>query len=108
MRLGQGGRPTARLYLNDVGTSIVASILDQDGAAIDLSDASLLQYVFCKPDLSTILRVATATDAGDMSYALAAGDLNQAGRWQVQGYVVTPTGEWHTTIQRFTVYANLA
>lgn len=97
------------IHLEDIGTRIIATITNVDGDVVDISSATTKQFVFTKPDGSSVTKNATLTNSGSdgmMHYTTEDGFLNQVGYWEIQGYVVIGTNEWHTSISRFKVYRN--
>ena len=94
---------------NAVGYVITLTVTD-DGAAVDLSTASTKQFLMMKPDGTKLIVSADfssdGTD-GKLKYATIAGDIDQAGRYRVQAYVVTPTFSGSSTITDFTAGRNL-
>jgi hypothetical protein len=97
------------LHKGNIGTIFRATIKEA-GSAKDISSATLMQYTVRPP--SGALRswgCAFTTDGsnGQMEYALVAGDLNVAGRWQLQGSLVSPSWTLHTDVIKFTVEDNL-
>lgn len=77
-----------------VGDSILVRLDLKDGSgAIDLSTAPLRQFVFVKPDGTSIVRTATASSTlGRLEYRCVAGELDRAGDWSVQARVVRAGG----------------
>jgi len=101
---------TQQAQLNDAGTSFNVTIVNEVGGIVDVSQASVLEIVFKKPD-GTVLRNAAVltTDGtdGGIQYVSVGGELNVQGFWNIQGRVVLPTGDWHSSIDAFEVIANL-
>lgn len=97
------------IRVGDVGT--VFSLTISDGsAAVDISSATTKQILFQKPDGTKLTKDANfATDGSDgiITYAAIAGDLDSAGYWQIQAYIVMPAGTWKSDINRFLVHSNL-
>ena len=96
-------------HVGDISTRITLTM--KDGASVvDISGASTKQVWIADPDGVTVKSDATfTTDGSDgkIYYDTLAATFDQAGDWQVQGYVVTATGTWHSDIQDLKVYANL-
>lgn len=103
----------AEIHVGDVGTAFLLTIKDQDGAIVDISDATTLSVVFTLPDKTSTTKTGeTYTDGTDgiVRYVTIAGDLSQAGRWKLQAVVTLPGGDggtWHSEIHKFAVKANL-
>jgi hypothetical protein len=100
----------AQIHVGDIGTRFTATIVDENDAAVDVSAATTLAMFFKKPDGTTVTKtpapVTTGAD-GRVRYTSLANDLDQAGKWQVQGKAVLPDGTWHTEVHAFMVAANL-
>lgn len=98
------------VHLNDVGTIFRMTLVDSDGAAIDLSSTTQKQLIFKKPSGATLTKTAVfytdGTD-GKIQYTSQAGDLNELGEWQWQAYIVNPVGSWRSNIDKFRVYGNV-
>lgn len=108
----------AELHVGDIGTEILVTLTDQDGTAVDVSSASTLTILARKPDGTVIEWTATAGPAdpdatpsdgsdGAFHYLTTDGDLDAAGLWRFQGYVVVGSGEWHTDTRQERVHPNL-
>jgi hypothetical protein len=91
----------------DIGAAFILTIKDQDGAVVDVSGATTKQIKFLKPDGLTVLTKSAVfeTDGtdGKIKYVTVSDDLDVAGYWARQGYVVMPGGSWHTDRRRFYV-----
>lgn len=101
---------SAEIHLGDVGTVFTATILDENGAAVDVSSASELTLVYNKPDGTAIERTAVLVNDGTdgmISYTTIALDIDQVGTWRVQGYVAIGTSEFYSDVHVFRVYPNL-
>lgn len=94
------------IHVGDIGTVFTATIKDGN-TAVDLSGATTKQLKFHDPDGVLITKDAafvTGGSDGGIKYTTISGDLSKAGQWKLQGYVVLPSGSWHTDIVTFTVY----
>tara|TARA_R110002020_G_scaffold250273_3_gene464358 strand:- start:3844 stop:4170 length:327 start_codon:yes stop_codon:yes gene_type:complete len=101
-------------HVNDIGTIFRVTVYDttsSGGTTIaDISTASTKQFTFKRPDGTTFTKAAVFTtdgSDGDLQYISVDGDLNIAGTWHLQAYVVTPAGTWNTNVGNFRVYENL-
>jgi hypothetical protein len=99
--------------VGDVGTELVVAFADEDGVAIDLSDAGVLRVFLRKPGRAGTVLTKTAeldTDGADglAKYATAAGDLDTPGEWRIQGYAEVGGNTWRTVETPFPVRRNLA
>ena len=100
----------ADIHVGDIGTRFSVTITDSAGTAVNVSSATTKQLWFKPPSGSTLEKAATfATDGvnGVLYYDAISGDLSAAGEWELQAYVVMPTGTWHSEITRFDVVGNL-
>jgi len=90
---------------------IRATIKDQDGNVVDISGATDMNFVVLKPDRTTRMDVdATFTTDGTdgkMQYQFDTGELNQEGDFEYQGFVILPSGPFHSDIYSFKVHRNL-
>lgn len=97
--------PVARL--GNVGTVIQVPVVDENGDAIDISNATLRRILLLKPNRELLTKTALLTTNGVdgyMEYHTVAGDLDLLGRWTVQAYVEFADGDhWHGDIGAFQV-----
>jgi hypothetical protein len=101
-------------HVNDIGTIFRVTVYDttsSGGTSVaDISTASTKQFTFKRPNGTTFTRSAVFTtdgSDGDIQYISVDGDLDGAGTWNLQAYVVTPAGTWNTDVGSFRVYENL-
>jgi len=102
---------TCSIRLGDEGTSLEVTIEDCDNNIVPLSGATTMNIRLKAPDDTVVTKdAALVTDGSDgkMHYIVATNDLNQEGRWGIQGYVELPAGNWSTEIGSFLVLENLA
>lgn len=99
------------LQQGTIGAVFELTVLDNTGAIVNLSSASTKQILFRKPSKTTVTKDAAFTTNGTdgkLRYTTTSeDDLDKAGAWQMQAYVVTPTVTGHTQIVSFTVLRNL-
>ena len=97
------------VHIGDIGTRITLTFYD--GASIvDISGASTKEVWISDPDGATVKSAGTFTTDGTdgkLYYDSIAATFDQSGIWQIQGYVVTATGTWHSDVTDLKVYANL-
>ena len=96
--------------VGDIGTTIKATITDQDGAALDVSGASTLQLLFLKPNGVLVTQTATMTGDGTdgvIQYVTVSGDLDVPGIWKSQGYIVDAGKEHKSSVDSFHVKPNI-
>jgi hypothetical protein len=101
-------------HVNDIGTVFRVTVYDTTSTGgttvADISLATTKQFTFKRPDGTTFDRVAVFTSDGsdgNIQYISVDGDLNIAGTWHLQAYVVTPAGNWKTEVRHLKVYENL-
>ena len=102
------------LHVGDIGTVVRATINDTDSAGVasvfNASGALTKQLIFRKPDGTKLIKDASYTTDGidgKIQYTTISGDLDTAGAWNVQAYIVTPSGTWYSSVGSFKVYENL-
>lgn len=94
----------------DVGTTVRLALVDEAGKAADLSTATGLEVWFGPPKGPGRMRAAIlsgAATAGKIEYTLEPGDLDQFGRWQVQGKVSFPAGALFSRVVELDVLPNV-
>ena len=85
---------TQNIYLHkgDVGTPIVLTLLShKTNAAIDVSAAIEISFLFEKPSGDTMQKAGSFyTDGSDgmIKYVTVEGDIDEDGKWEMEGYVV--------------------
>lgn len=97
-------------HLNDVGTAMEVTIVDQDSAVVNISSATVREIVFKKPDGTSVTKtgvVVTDGTDGKMQHITVAGDLDVAGTWRIQGFVTIGSGSWSSDVDSFVVRGNL-
>lgn len=104
---------TADIRQGDIGTELVVEIVDEDGTVIDVSAATTKTIKLKKPGADGTVSEKTAvldTDGtdGKIVYVTIADDLDTAGRWKIQGYVVLGSNKWHSQEAEFLVKSNLS
>lgn len=100
----------ADIRVGDIGTVFRPTIVDELDNAVNISAATLMEIRFEKPDGSIMDKIASfETDGVDgvIQYVAVSGDLDMAGKWKLQAYIVTPVGEWRSEIEFFEVSDNL-
>lgn len=99
------------IHVNDIGTTLEMTVKDQDGNIVNISGASTMTVYLERPNGAGVLtRTAVwGTDGTDgvMKYVTVDGDLDQAGSWQMQGFVTIGGGSWHSDIVQLVVATNL-
>lgn len=98
-----------KIQVGDVGTAFRIRVMD-DGVLVDISSCTTKHIIFKKPSGAVVVKDADFyTDGTDgyMQYVSVANDLDQAGKWKIQGYVEFATVGWHTVQDSFLVSDNL-
>ena len=98
-----------KIQVGDIGTAFRIRVMD-DGVLVDISSCTTKHIIFKKPDGTVVIEDADFyTDGTDgyMQYVAVTGDLDQAGKWKIQGYVEFNTVGWHTVKDSFLVSDNL-
>lgn len=97
------------IHVGDEGVQFKIALLDCE-AVVDVSSATVKQIIFRNPDCSIVTKTASFyTDGTDgiIYYTTVAGDLDIPGVWQIQAYVETSSGKYHSSKTTFIVYENL-
>jgi len=98
------------IHVDDVGT-VLEVTLKNDNTPVDISSATTKQIILQNPSLTGgAFAAAFTTDGTDgrLQYTTTVNDLDESGVWQIQAYVVTPEGAWHSDIKEFSVFPNLS
>jgi len=97
------------IHVGDIGTRVTLTFKDGT-SAVDISGASTKQVWFRSPSGTAVkLSGVFTTDGSDgkLYFDSVTNTFSEAGEgWEVQGYVVTATGTWHSDKTTFRVYAN--
>lgn len=97
-------------HLNDIGTVIRVTIVDQDGVALNVAAATALKILIKKPEGTVLNKTALLyTDGTDgiIKYTVIAGDLDEVGIYSIQGHVTLPSGDWRSSVAKLNVERNL-
>lgn len=101
----------AQIHINDTGTVLLCTVLDENESVVDLSTASQLQIILKKPGCGDVLnktaQLYTDGTDGKMKYTTVSGDLDRRGTWELQGFVRIGTSFWSSDISKFDVWPNL-
>jgi hypothetical protein len=99
-----------QLHVDDVGTTLLFPVTDEDGAVVPLGSYQSLTVYIARPDKSLLTRSGSLyTDGSDgiVMYQTVAGDFNTTGNYRFQAVVRLPSGLWHTEITSKLVKPNL-
>ncbi len=99
----------SNMHVDDIGT-IIQVIVEEENSVVDISTATTKEILLHKPDGSMVTKTASFTTDGTdgaIKYATLTGDLNLAGKWQVEGHIVMPTRSFYTDVVDITVDAHI-
>ena len=99
----------SEVHLNDVGTAFEVTIKDGSDA-VDVSAATTKEIIFRSPaGVKKVKAASFKTDGTDgiIQYTTVADDLDEEGRWGIQGHIVLGSGDWNTDLDEFLVHRNL-
>lgn len=95
-----------KIFKGDIGT-VFRGTFKEDGTAFSIAGATTKDIIFEKPDGTSVTKAGSFfTDGSDgiLQYTSIADDLNQGGKWRLQGYIILPSGAWHSDVVNFKVY----
>lgn len=99
-----------KIKVGDIGTVFEMTLTDQSGV-VDISGATTLEFNFKKPSdttwTATASLVSDGTD-GKLKYAFIVSDLDEAGIWYAEAFIVLASGSWTSDCVEFTVYDTCA
>lgn len=101
----------SEIHQNDIGTRFLLTVKDGSDY-VNISGATALEVDFRKPSDTVVTRAANRFDDGSavsgvMYYDAVAGDLDEVGKYKLQGKVYLSSGVFHTDIHTFQVHCNL-
>ncbi len=95
------------IFVGDTGTILEVELLDADDVVVPIGTATSLTIKLSKPDgITTLTKTAVLTTDGldgKLEYVTISGDIDQAGPWQIQGFVTLPTWSGPSAIGHFEV-----
>ena len=98
------------IHIGDVGTVFEVTVSD-NAVIVSLATASTMQIIFVKPDKTKVVNTAALSgdglDGKMRHITTLSSELDQKGKWKIQGVVTFPSGTWSTDIGSFKVYENL-
>lgn len=102
------------IHINDFGMPIIMTITSRTTKrALPLAGLVTATFKFQAPTLErTFERTAELVSPpggadGKLQYYLVDGDIDEAGDWQIQAFIVDTSGQWHSDIETFTVGENI-
>ena len=99
------------IHVDDVGTIFQLTIVDSDGAIVDVSGATQKNLIFKPPQGTAEIKSASFVNTGSdgkIQYTTIAGDIDTQGQWKVQAYAELSDGNYYSSIITFLVEKNLA
>ena len=91
------------LFVGDIGKKIILTV------GVDISAATTRRIIYRKPNGKTGYFTASQETTTSISYTTTAvTDIDEAGGWQFQAYVVTSTWTQYGTIVREDIEAPIA
>ena len=99
------------IHQEDIGTAFTVTI-KEDAAIVDISSATVTKQIkFKKPSDTVITKnavfVTDGTDGKMRWTTTATDDLDESGKWYLQGYIAITGFTGHSDIGDFMVYDNL-
>ena len=98
------------IHQNDIGTAFTITVMD-DTTIVPIQSATTRQFKFKKPSGIVVTKnnVPFVTDGSDgrLRYTTIADDLDEAGKWYIQVYLVITGWTGHSDQGDFVVYSNL-
>jgi len=94
------------IQLNDFGTTLEFTCIDETSTIQDISSASVKQVIFTKPDGSVLTKAMDfSTDGvdGKVKYVFQDGDINLQGFWKYRFLIESPAGRWTSKKDYFLV-----
>lgn len=102
--------PSSDLQSSDISKGVVGLTIDlavyEKNVPRDISTATGMKFAFQRPDGTTFERDAIFSNDGKdgrLNYVTNSGDLDQAGKWRVQAFIVLGTFSGHSSITEFYV-----
>jgi hypothetical protein len=98
------------IHVNDVGIIFESTVHDEAGNVLDVSSATVKDFIFEKPDKTSLnVDASFVSDGrdGKLRYISGPGDLNLVGTYRYQVYLEFGSAVKHTDINKFRVLANV-
>ncbi len=99
-----------KVFRGDIGTVFEITLLNNDGPALDISQATKKELAFRKPSGEVVIKPAAfGSDGidGVLEYVAVADDIDEVGAWQIQAVIEMGGATWSSEIDQFSVYRNL-
>ena len=102
----------ASIHSGDIGTVIELAVKDENGAALDISGATVKQMRMKLPSGTLLYKAATFTSTGTdgrIRFTTTVDDTPEAGTYFVDAYIeIGSSVKFHTNAAQFTVDAILS
>lgn len=104
------------IHLFDEGTAFIVTFKEWNETTntddiVDIGPSTEILFHFKKINSGTVIQKTASllTDGSDGKavYITLATDLDEIGKWQLQGQVDLPGGHWSSNVEDFKVYSNL-
>jgi len=98
------------IHLSDVNTIFESEIRDNNDVTLNISSATIKNFLFSKPNTTAITRSGVFTTDGTdglLRYTTVSGDLDAVGIWCYQINVAFSGGNWHSDTTQFRVEPNI-
>ncbi len=98
------------IHSNSTGVVFRQTLKDEAGVVVDLTGHTTLEFVFLRPNETTMIRTASLVGPavnGTIQYVGLNGEYDATGSWRWQARVVIPSGEWWSDVSDFEVLQNL-
>jgi len=101
------------IHMGDMGTVIRLTVTENDGETpVNVSGATVKTFYFVKPNGEKFNKPAEFDSGngidGKLKYITVEGDIDVAGRWQVQARIEIGTAKYFSSVTTFIVKSNLA
>jgi len=100
----------SEVQVDSFGWNLDLRLVDQLASPINISTATLCEYIAKKPDGSKMtVSSVLVTDGSDgkLRHLVVQGEINVVGSWQIQAHVVMPTQDLWSSVLMFDVKGNL-
>jgi hypothetical protein len=98
------------VHVGDIGTIFRITVMDGD-TPLDISTQTEMKIFLRRPDDTVLNNDAVHTTDGTdgkMEYVGVSGDVDQQGKWVIQGKIIIPEGTFYTDRAAFVVEESLA
>jgi len=99
----------ATIHQDNIGTTVTVTITEDD-TALDISAATVITFIFFKPDGELLETTGSFVDDGtdgQVKYVFTDGQLDQSGWWDVQVYLFFVSTQYYSELYRCKISRNL-